>query len=52
MPFKSKKQQRWAHTPEGEKALGGKENVAKWDKETKGKKLPEKKSKPSKKGKK
>lgn len=43
MPYKSKSQQRWAHTPAGIKALGGKKNVEEWDKETKSyKKLPEK----------
>lgn len=41
MPYKSKKQERWAHTPEGEKALGGPEKVAEWDKASKGKKLPD-----------
>jgi hypothetical protein len=38
-PF-SKKQVAWAHTPAGEKALGS-ATVNKWDKEVKGKKLPE-----------
>jgi hypothetical protein len=38
-PF-SKKQVAWAHTPAGEKALGA-ATVNKWDKEVKGKKLPE-----------
>ncbi len=41
-PFRSEAQRRWAHTPKGTEALGGKEAVARWDKETKGKKLPEK----------
>jgi hypothetical protein len=40
MPYRSKAQQRWAHTPAGTKALGGKEAVKEWDRETKGKKLP------------
>jgi len=42
MPFKSKAQERWAHTNAGTKALGGKKAVQEWDKESKGKKLPEK----------
>jgi hypothetical protein len=41
MPYKSKKQRRWAHTPAGESALG-KAGVKEWDKASKGKKLPEK----------
>lgn len=41
MPYLSKAQQRWAHSPKGEKALGGKEKVAEWDSATKGKALPE-----------
>ena len=41
MPYKSKAQDRWAHTPAGTKALGGKSKVAEWDAATKGKKLPE-----------
>jgi hypothetical protein len=41
MPYRSKAQARWAHTPTGKKALGGAENVSEWDRETKGKKLPE-----------
>ncbi len=36
----SKKQLRWAHTDAGKKALGP-SRVKKWDKESKGKKLPE-----------
>ena len=40
MPWKSKKQRAWGHTPEGTKALGGKKAVEEWDKATKGKKLP------------
>jgi len=31
MPFESKAQNAWAHTPEGTKALGGKENVKEWE---------------------
>lgn len=40
MPFKSRAQQRWGHTPTGEKALGGPAKVAEWDAASKGKKLP------------
>lgn len=42
MPWKSKKQRAWGHSPAGTKALGGKKAVAEWDKATKGKKLPKK----------
>jgi len=42
MPFKSKAQRRWGHTPSGRKALGGARNVKEWDSASKGKKLPEK----------
>lgn len=38
-PYKSFAQEGWAHSPSGEKALGG-EGVAELDKATKGKKLP------------
>lgn len=41
-PYHSEAQRRWAHTPAGTKALGGKEAVKEWDESTKGKKLPEK----------
>lgn len=41
MPYKSDAQRKWAHTPEGEKKLGGKEKVKEWDSASKGKKLPE-----------
>lgn len=41
MPYRSKAQARWAHTPAGTKALGGKAAVQEWDRETEGKKLPE-----------
>lgn len=41
MPYRSEAQRRWAHTPEGMRALGGKKAVEEWDRETKGKKLPE-----------
>lgn len=40
MPFKSKKQQAWAHTTAGEKALGGPQKVAEWDKATNQSTLP------------
>ena len=40
MPYKSKKQMRWAHTKSGEKALG-KAGVKEFDRASKGKKLPE-----------
>lgn len=40
MPWKSKKQRAWGHSPEGIKALGGKKAVEEWDKATKDKKLP------------
>lgn len=40
MPWKSKKQRAWGHSPAGIKALGGKKAVEEWDKATKGKKLP------------
>lgn len=41
MPYESLAQERWAHTPAGTKALGGKDKVAEWDSATKGKKLPQ-----------
>jgi hypothetical protein len=41
-PYKSDAQRKWAHTPKGKKALGGKKAVEHWDKASKGKKLPEK----------
>lgn len=40
MPYVSEAQRKWARTPEGIKALGGKKAVEEWDKATKGKKLP------------
>ncbi len=40
MPFVSRQQQKWGHTPEGEKALGGPSKVAEWDAATKGKDIP------------
>lgn len=42
MPYKSKAQEAWAHTPEGEKALGGPAKVAEWDSASKGLDLPKK----------
>ena len=42
MPYESIAQERWAHTPEGEKALGGPAKVAEWDSASKGMKLPRK----------
>jgi hypothetical protein len=44
-PYHSEAQRRWAHTPTGEKSLGGKAAVHEWDTASKGKKLPEKVSK-------
>lgn len=41
MPYKSEAQRRWAHTPKGTKALGGKVAVKHWDKISKGKRRPE-----------
>ena len=41
MPFKSEAQKRWGNSPAGIKALGGKKAVAHWNKETEGKKLPQ-----------
>jgi len=34
MPLKSQAQRRWAHSPTGVKALGGKAKVAEWEAET------------------
>lgn len=34
MPWASKAQARWGHSPSGVKALGGKAKVAEWDKAT------------------
>jgi len=49
MPYESRAQQRWAHSPTGIKALGGKAKVHEWDEATKAKKggfkgLPERKA--------
>lgn len=41
-PYRSEAQRRWAHTPAGTKALGGKEAVKEWDTASRGKELPEK----------
>lgn len=43
--YASDAQRRWAHTPKGTKALGGKAAVKEWDEKSKGKKLPERVSK-------
>lgn len=40
MPYVSESQKRWAHTPQGTKALGGKKAVAEWDKATGNRPLP------------
>lgn len=40
MPYKSMAQERWAHTPEGMKSLGGPERVKEWDQSSRGLKLP------------
>lgn len=45
MPYKSDAQRKWAHTPAGVKAFGGKKAVKEWDEASKGKKLPEHKKK-------
>lgn len=48
MPFKSEAQRKWAYTPAGTKALGGKAKVQEWESATKGKLpkvAPKKKSK-------
>ena len=49
MPFKSEAQRRWAMTPQGTKALGGKKAVQEWIRATGDRKLP--KVAPKKKGK-
>jgi hypothetical protein len=41
-PYSSEAQRRWANTSAGTKALGGKKAVEHWNKESKGKNLPEK----------
>lgn len=40
MPFLSKKQNAWAHTPDGTKALGGEEKVKEWESATDYSKIP------------
>lgn len=40
MPYLSRAQQGWAHTPTGTKALGGVAKVAEWDNASRGMKLP------------
>lgn len=40
MPFKSKAQNAWAHTPAGTKALGGKDSVKEWESATDYSKIP------------
>lgn len=45
MPYKSKKQEGWAHTPAGEKALGHK-TVEESDQASKGKDLPDSAAEP------
>jgi len=41
MPWKSKAQAAWGHSPAGEKALGGSAKVAEWDAATpKGSNMP------------
>jgi hypothetical protein len=40
MPFLSKKQNAWAHTPTGTKALGGKAKIKEWEQVTDYSKIP------------
>ena len=40
MPYVSEAQRKWARTPAGTKALGGKKAVAEWEIATGNKKLP------------
>lgn len=47
MPFLSKKQNAWAHTAAGTKALGGTAKVKEWESATDYSKLPERKKKNS-----
>ena len=42
MPFVSKQQQKWAHTQNGQRALGGKDKVDEWDQSTDFGSLPDK----------
>jgi hypothetical protein len=41
MAFKSEAQRRWASTPEGMQALGGKQKVQEWNEASKDLRLPE-----------
>lgn len=41
MPWKSEAQRKWGNSPAGIRALGGKQNVAEWNRATQGKKLPQ-----------
>lgn len=41
MPYVSEAQRKWARTPAGTKALGGKKAVAEWERATGNKKLPQ-----------
>lgn len=45
MPWKSKAQARWGHSPSGIRALGGLGRVAEWDAATPKGSLPARKSK-------
>jgi hypothetical protein len=42
VPWKSKKQQAWGHSPSGVKALGGQAKVHEWDSATDFSSLPKK----------
>ena len=46
MPWASKKQAAWGHSPTGVKALGGAAKVSEWDSATPKGSLPEKSPKP------
>ena len=50
MPWLSKKQAAWGHSPTGEKALGGAAKVAEWDSATTKGSLPKKVGSPKSKG--
>jgi len=43
MPWRSKAQARWGHSPSGLRALGGKDKVGEWDSATPKGSLPERK---------
>ena len=45
MPFLSKKQNAWAHTPAGTEALGGESKVKEWESATDYSTLPTRKKK-------